>query len=116
MAKDFKPGCLPTLIGSLPLEDHDEALKLILDATPEIPIWAQLPIFKKEGMIAQFLPGMPGLAVDGEKVCIDTDRDDFDASILNFYEEYMAVDEGTRSLADSRFALSPETARGFFSS
>ena len=62
MANDFKPNGLPTLIGSLPLSDHDEALGLVFDYTPDIPVWVQLPVHVQEGMIAQFLPGMPGLA------------------------------------------------------
>ena len=114
MATNFKPNCLPTLIGSLPLDNHEEALKLVLKYTPEIPIWVQLPVFKHEGMVAQFLPGLPGLVPGSKKACIDTDRNDFDAELLSFYEEYMAVDEGARPLVDSRFALSPDTAEGFF--
>ncbi|MBW2200641.1 MAG: hypothetical protein JRF71_07355, partial [Deltaproteobacteria bacterium] len=59
MPHNFQAKCLPVLIGSLPLDDHEEAIKLVLKYTPEIPIWVQLPVFKEEGMIAQFLPGFP---------------------------------------------------------
>ena len=59
MVKRFQPNGLSVLIGSLPLAEHDQALKLVLKYTPEIPLWIQLPVHKKEGMIAQFMAGMP---------------------------------------------------------
>ncbi len=110
----FKPNCLPLLIGSLPLSDHQEAIRLIFDSTPEIPIWAQLPIHKEEGMLLQFLPGFPGMTDNGEKVFIDTNGADFDNELLAFYEEYMAVTENQAELDSSRFALTEKNAKGFF--
>jgi hypothetical protein len=112
--KSFKPNCLPLLIGSLPLTDHLEAQRIILEATPEIPLWPQLPAYPEEGMLAQFLPGMPGLATVDGKTFIDTESASFDEELLAFYEEYMAVAENAQPLQDSRFALTPETAKGFF--
>jgi methionine synthase II (cobalamin-independent) len=114
MGNAFEPGCRPLLIGSLPLEDHGEALDLVLRHTPEIPLWVQLPGRKQEGMISQFLPGMPGLsgAVGHEK--IRTDGGDFDDALLAFYEEYMAVTGGEKDLGDSRFFMSRETAEGLY--
>jgi len=50
----FQANGLATLIGSLPLADHHEALDLILEHMPEIPIWAQLPVHGREGMMVQF--------------------------------------------------------------
>ena len=47
MAKNFHPGCLPVLIGSLPLQDHSEGVKLVFEYTPEIPLWVQLPAYKE---------------------------------------------------------------------
>ena len=55
MTEPFQPGCLATLIGSLPLTDHGDATDLIFEQTPEIPFWAQLPIRKAEGMLSQFI-------------------------------------------------------------
>jgi len=114
MSKYFKPGCLATLIGSLPLDDHEKSSDLVFEHVPDIPIWAQLPVFKKEGMLQQFLPGMPGFALKQEKAFIDTSTENFEAEMLAFYEEYMTVVEGKKSLAESRFRLTPETAKGFF--
>jgi methionine synthase II (cobalamin-independent) len=110
----FQPNCLPLLIGSLPVTDHQEAQRLILEYTPEIPLWPQLPVFKEEGMMAQFLPGMPGLEITDQKTFIDTETGRFDEELLGFYEEYMAVLETAIPLADSRFVLTPDTAKGFF--
>jgi hypothetical protein len=110
----FAGGCRPTLIGSLPLSDHDEAARLILAHAPEIPLWAQLPTYPGEGMIAQFLPGMPGLVQTGERQYLDTSSETFEAEYLAFFEEYLAVAEGRAELDTSRFAFTPETAPGFF--
>ncbi len=114
MNPDFSPDCRPLLIGSLPLEDHGEALDLVLRHTPEIPLWVQLPGRKQEGMISQFLPGMPGLSGAVGEESIRTDEADFDEALLAFYEEYLAVTEGEKRLEESRFAMSRKTAEGFY--
>ncbi len=112
--KKFQPNCLPLLIGSLPLDNHKEATELILQYTPEIPLWPQLPSFPKEGMIPQFLPGFPGQDNCDGKTFINTESDNFDTEFLAFYEEYLMLTEGGESLDDSRFILTPEYAKGFF--
>ncbi|MBC2717866.1 MAG: hypothetical protein HF978_21400 [Desulfobacteraceae bacterium] len=114
MKIDFKPCGLPVWIGSLPLEDHGEAVRMMMEYTPDIPLWIQLPHFKSESMIAQFLPGMPGLKIDGDRKFIQTNDDSFDGQILAFFEEYMDILQDESKLANSRFALSHETAPGFF--
>jgi methionine synthase II (cobalamin-independent) len=114
MKIDFKPCGLPAWIGSLPLEDHGKAVQMMMEYTPDIPLWIQLPHFKSEGMIAQFLPGMPGLRVEEDRKFIQTNDDAFDQEILSFFEEYMDIMENESQLAKSRFALSHETAPGFF--
>jgi methionine synthase II (cobalamin-independent) len=114
MAEKFQPNGLPALIGSLPLYDHEEAVKLVFKHTPEIPVWVQLPAYKQEGMIAQFLPGFPGLEIEKDRVFIDTANEKFDADLLRFYEDYMAVNEGQTDIDDSRFVLTSDTAGGFF--
>jgi methionine synthase II (cobalamin-independent) len=115
MATNFHPRCLPLLIGSLPLKDHSEGVKLVFEHTPEIPLWVQLPAYKKEGMIAQFQPGFPGLKIKEDKSFIDTSDPGFDDDLLEFYEEYMAVKQGDTDLENSRFVLAADTAKGFFS-
>ncbi len=114
MDSPFRPRGLAMLIGSLPLADHVEACQLVLEYTPQIPLWVQLPAHKEEAMIAQFMPGLPGICSTGDRVYIDTDQDDFDNDLLKFYEDYLAVVEGHCDLSESRFVLSEDTARGFF--
>lgn len=114
MSKHFRPDCRPTLIGSLPLDDHKEACELVFEHSPDIPIWAQLPVFKEEGMLRQFLPGMPGFTLEQEKAYINKAGENFDAEVLAFYEDYMAVEAGEKALSESRFKLTPEAAKGFF--
>ncbi len=110
----FLPNCLPLLIGSLPLENHTEATELIFDYTPQIPLWPQLPVYKEEGMILQYVPGLPGLTKVNEKIYIDTDSAAFEAELLAFYEEYLMVTEGIAPIDESRFLLSPDVAKGFY--
>lgn len=108
------PNCLPLLIGSLPLKDHGLATALIFACTPHIPIWPQLPIYKQEGMIRQFAPGLPGLASVNGKIYVDTEAVGFASELLGFYEEYLQVTEGGEELDGSRFHLSEEVAKGFY--
>lgn len=100
------------LIGSLPLDDHQLASRLIMDYSPAIPLWVQLPVFAQEKMVPQFLPGMPGVASRDGNVFIDTIAEDFDAELLSFYEDYMTVIETPDQLDDSRFALTGDTRKG----
>jgi methionine synthase II (cobalamin-independent) len=65
-------------------------------------------------MIAQFLPGFPGLVTEEDRVFIDTANEKFDADLLGFYEDFMAVNEGQTDIDDSRFVLTADTAGGFF--
>lgn len=102
------------LIGSLPLDDHDEAARLVFSHTPEIPLWVQLPVYPHEGMIDQFMPGMPGLATVDGRSCIDASSEDFSTALAEFYEAYLAVAEDGADLDQSRFALTPDIARGFY--
>jgi methionine synthase II (cobalamin-independent) len=110
----FQANGLATLIGSLPLADHDEALDLILEYMPEIPIWAQLPANKEEGMMVQFTPGLPGLCRRNGNLFVNAGNEAFESELLQFYEDYMAVSEGSIELDSSRFVLKEDTARGFF--
>jgi methionine synthase II (cobalamin-independent) len=114
MIETFQANCLATLIGSLPLSDHEKASDLIMEYTPEIPFWAQLPIHKKEGMMIQFTEGLPGFSHDHGSGFVNTDSVSYDTDMLNFFEDYMAVIEGKMELKTSRFALKEDDARGFF--
>lgn len=110
----FTANCRPILIGSLPLTHHDDAVRLILGHTPEIPLWPQLPKRPKEGMVRQFVSGFPGLIDEGNRCWIDTDDPDFPAEMAAFYEEYLAAAAEQARPTSSRFALGPDTAGGFF--
>ena len=110
----FTANALPVLVGSMPHKSHRQAVELIFSATPSIPIWPQLPANREEGMLLQFLPGMPGVTERGGKVFIDTAAPDFEAQFLHFFEHYLAVDEGAVELDQSRFAMTPAEAAGFF--
>jgi len=112
--KNFKANCLPLLIGSLPMDSHEKATRLVLDHTPDIPLWVQLPCYKEEGMISQFLPGLPGFANEVEKNFLDTSKPEFDQELIAFFEEYLSVTESGADIGDSRFALSGARGKGFF--
>ncbi|MCF8110224.1 MAG: hypothetical protein K9J85_01925 [Desulfobacteraceae bacterium] len=114
MKTDFYPRALAAWIGSLPLDDHDEAVRIMLDYTPDIPLWVQLPKFAAEGMVAQFARGMPGLSAEGGRIYVDSAKEEFDDELLAFMEDYMAVSEGAGEIADSRFALEEQDAPGFY--
>ena len=110
---DFKANGLPLLVGSLPMESHEDATKLVLDYTPEIPLWVQLPGYKEEGMISQFLPGLPGFNDEINKNILDTSKPEFDKEFLEFFEEYLSVSQADADISSSRFALSGSRAKGF---
>ncbi|MGW8193306.1 MAG: hypothetical protein ACWGOX_03500 [Desulforhopalus sp.] len=109
----FLPRCLPLLIGSLPFDNHAEATKMINHFTPEIPIWPQLPAYAQEGMIAQFVPGLPGVTRRDGRLFVDSNTSSFDSEVLEFYEEYLGIAEEPDLLDHSRFSLSREVAEGF---
>lgn len=110
----FHADCRSILIGSLPLTDHNEAFDWVLAATPDIPLWVQLPAFAEEGMIPQFASGMPGLVKEADRMFVDAGGAGFEAELLSFYEGYMAVSETGEGLDDeSRFALDRSVAMGF---
>lgn len=110
----FLSHCLPLLIGSLPLKNHTEATAMIFEYTPQIPLWPQLPVYKEEGMILQYVPGFPGHTEAKGKTFIDTDSPHFETELLAFYEEYLMVTEGGAPLSESRFMLSKDVAKGFY--
>lgn len=111
--RPFHPACLPMLIGSLPVADHHEAADMVFQATPRIPVWAQLPVHPEEGMVPQFAPGMPGLRQDDDRDYVDLAGDGFETELAAFYEDYLAVTDNMDSIETSRFALSEGAARGF---
>jgi len=114
MAHTFKADCMAVLIGSIPMDNHKEATDFVLKYTPDIPLWVQLPKFPHEGMINQFIPGLPCVTEKDGKVFIDTASESFQNELVKFYEEFMLVNDDPAMLEHSRFSLSPDVARGFF--
>lgn len=116
----FVAGGLPLLIGSLPVNDPQVALTdWILKATPEIPIWPQLPANPYERMLHQFAEGLPGVVEEyietaDSKIYYDTEAPGFEEAQLAFYEEYLQFAEAPELLLNSRFAVSPQRAQGIY--
>ena len=110
----FEAGGHATLIGSIPLTSHDEALDLVFQYTPRIPLWPQLPGNRFEGMLQQFNEGLPCIAAEGEKIFFNSGSEQFEAEQLAFFEEYLQVAEDFSLLADSRFKMSQARAEGLY--
>jgi methionine synthase II (cobalamin-independent) len=111
---EFKPLGRPVLIGSLPVADHHEALDLILESTAEIPLWPQLPASPHEGMLNQFVEGLPCVTEDGDRTYFDINIPGFEEKQLQFYEDYLLVSEDPSTLLASRFKLSKERVSGLY--
>lgn len=109
----FKANGLPLLIGSLPMDDHEKATRLVLDHTPEIPLWVQLPMYREEGMVDQFIQGLPGYKEGSGKNILDTSAPEFDQEMLSFFEDFLSLSESDQDLDDTRFALSGKRGKGF---
>jgi methionine synthase II (cobalamin-independent) len=98
---------LPIGIGSLPHKDPFEASKVILNYFPESPYWPQLPSRDfREGMLAQFTEGMPGVAMDGETVYFH--------SPFNPTSEWEKFYEDSSEGRLDHFIIGREYASGFY--
>jgi methionine synthase II (cobalamin-independent) len=108
----FTPNGRPTLIGSLPADNHQQALDWILESTPTIPLWPQLPAIPQEKMLNQFIEGIPGILETEWSAYYDCNSQEFPDAMLAFYEEYLLVSENLANLPGSRFATSSIRANG----
>jgi methionine synthase II (cobalamin-independent) len=113
-SKKFTADGLPTLIGSLPAANHQQAMDWILEYTPEIPLWPQIPALPKERMLNQFIEGLPGIIETEERTYFDVNFDSFPDEQLSFYEEYLSVSENSDTLLTSRFQTSDDRAAGLY--
>jgi hypothetical protein len=98
-----------TGIGSVPYQDPQVAVALILKHFPEIPFWPQLVrLGFREEMVAQGAGGLPGLLVDLEarQVILDPEASR-EMALAQFYETLWAG-------GLEPYALVPEEAQGFF--
>lgn len=82
--------------------------------SPDIPIWVQLPHYPSERMIPQFAPGMPGLKTVDDRIFVDRNDPGFDGELLRFFEDYMAIADGSLDPDASRFRLEKSFAPGFY--
>jgi methionine synthase II (cobalamin-independent) len=107
MRNDFN--CIATGIGSMPVEDADQAVSLSLRYLPEAPIWPQLPKRGfREHMDGQYSEALPGLVIDETKqrFSFDTSRD-LTPELERFFERYLAGDHAF-------FRISEDYAAGFY--
>ncbi len=110
----FVPKGQALLIGSLPVSDYEQALQLINEYTPSIPLWPQLPSNPMERMLNQFIEGLPGIVENDERTYFALDSADFETEQLKFYEDYLAVAEDLSQTLKSRFSVSDSRAHGIF--
>ena len=99
----IKPKFLATAIGSMPLDDPEQAIDLILSKLPDAPHWPQLPkLGLNEQMEIQFSEHMPCAVIDRERnrLYFDTSGD-YSEAFAQFYESYL-------------LAMDPEEGNGDF--
>jgi len=101
----FDANLLPMSLGGLPHTDPTKAVKLVLEHTPEIPTWPQLPSLGfKENMYSQFSQSIPGIRMEEDAIWVEPE----DASVIeSFYQKI--IDEDLE-----HFSLTPEFAKAFF--
>ncbi len=110
----FQANGMATLIGSLPEKQHQAAMDLILAHTPDIPLWPQLPSFPLEGMLSQFIEGMPGIVEENERTYFNIATDTFEEEMVAYFEQYLMAVEDLSLLNDSPFAVSQKRAQGLY--
>ncbi|MBM4312575.1 MAG: methionine synthase [Deltaproteobacteria bacterium] len=111
MKHDFN--CMATGIGSMPMLDPEQAVRLSLAYLFEAPLWPQLPRRGfYEHMDAQYSESLPGLVVDEEKakVFFDTSKD-LSPELEKFYERYIANDYGYFKISEKFAAAFPVFVR-----
>ena len=88
MTKKIEFCCLPTIIGTMPHTNPDEACLLVNNYLPDLPAWPQLPQRDSaENMYVQYSEGFPGIVVENGKPYVDQDKN-FDEQIERFYNDY----------------------------
>jgi hypothetical protein len=82
-------GCLPTMIGSLPYTDADQACKKVLRYLKDLPAWPQLPRRSfLENMYVQYSQGFPGVVIGVNKIFVDRTQD-LDMPLEELYAAYL---------------------------
>ncbi|MDZ4230964.1 MAG: methionine synthase [Dehalococcoidales bacterium] len=102
---DFKFGCLPTVIGSMPHTDAGAACSLLTRFLKDIPAWPQLPNRSfLENMYVQYSQGFPGVVVEADRIYVDRSQD-LDKPLEQLYAAYLEDDVNA-------YTISPDYAAG----
>ncbi|MFC1993215.1 methionine synthase [Chloroflexota bacterium] len=105
---DVEFSCLPTVIGSMPHTDHEEACSLVCHHLKDIPAWPQLPQRSfMEDMRVQFSEGFPGVVIGDKSIHVDRSQD-LTKPLAELYSAYLKNDT-------DRYPVGPEYAAGLHS-
>ncbi len=99
-------GLIPSAIGSFPHQDPEQAVDLIFEYFPEIPLWPQLPNTRfLENMYAQYAAPIPGARFDEDKERVFIDSSLIDPETLeSFYSRVLEEDTEYFRLPESHAA------------
>jgi methionine synthase II (cobalamin-independent) len=99
--------CLPTIIGSMPQTDPQKTCSLITRYLSDIPAWPQLPRRSfLENMYVQYSQGFPGIAIENDRIYVDTAKD-YTKAMETLYQAYLENDAG-------KFPVGREYAAGLY--
>jgi len=114
---EFIPRGMATGIGSLPYQDTETALKLIMEHMPAAPHWPQLPrLGGDEGFVHQFLDPLVRMGLleqRGDRVVFPVEAPDWPERLTGFYTVYMDAESGEPD-ALAAFAFPAASASGFY--
>ncbi len=113
----FIPDCLATGIGSLPFDQPQTALNLILESFPRVPHWPQLPRRgSQEGFVFQFLNPLVQtglLELKANQAFFTNEHPAWPERLTEFYRLYLAGESGEQE-ALKIFSIPPSAAAGFY--
>ncbi len=113
--QSWKPKCGATLVGSMPHTNRKQIINLILEKLADIPVWPQLPKYHNEGMMVQYLEGLPGVVQKNDQHIIDTESSNFDVDVQTFYEQYLDILEAPeKAKENSYFSFGTRTGETFY--
>lgn len=96
--------CLPTIIGSLPYKDPEEACRVVARFLKDIPAWPQLPNRTfLENMYVMYSEGFPGAVVGEDRIYVDRSKDNSSA-LEELYNAYLENDAEKYPISPSRAA------------
>ena len=90
----MKINFLATTIGSLPHDNPEEAVKLIFECFPDIPVITQLAnVSRNEDMLAQYNENIPGIVFDEEdnRWYMDQEDETFFEKLEEFFLDYESI-------------------------